>query len=347
MTTHHDDGSVNVRRRPARAIAAAAAALLAAGARPGAAADPAPAPGNVYVYDVSRFRATDPALLVARTNGTFALTLPAPAGLAARPAGGLVVVGDGRAEFLAPDGAAAGGFEIEGAGRAVACDPEGRIYVGLRDRVLVFDAEGRELAEWARLGERSAVTSLAVGGGEVAIADAGERAVWFFSREGRLLRRVDGPGTADRDVPGFLIPSPHFDVVADPDGSWWVVNPGHQRIERYGADGRFAGAWGQASVRIDGFGGCCNPTDIARLPDGAFVTSEKGIPRVKIHGADGAFLGVVAGAEAFDEDVVGLDLAVDAGGRIFVLDPKRRQVRAFVRTKARAADAATAGEAAP
>ncbi len=65
------------------------------------------------------------------------------------------------------------------------------------------------------------------------------------------------------------------------------------------------------------------------MPDGSFVTAEKGLPRVKIHNLDGSLRCVVAAPDQFDEGVVGLDVAVDDEGRIYVLDPSRNQVRIF------------------
>ena len=84
-------------------------------------------------------------------------------------------------------------------------------------------------------------------------------------------------------------------------------------------------------MNIDGFGGCCNPSHIAILGDGSFVTSEKGIPRVKIHNRLGELVGVVAPSEQFDENTVGLDLAFDSQDRIYVLDPKRKAIRIFIK----------------
>jgi hypothetical protein len=89
--------------------------------------------------------------------------------------------------------------------------------------------------------------------------------------------------------------------------------------------------WGRPAAEIDGFCGCCNPTDFALLPDRRFVTSEKGLARVKVYGAEGKFECVVAAPEVFAEDVVGLDLAADAQGRIYVLDPSAKAVRIFAR----------------
>ena len=70
---------------------------------------------------------------------------------------------------------------------------------------------------------------------------------------------------------------------------------------------------------------------MAILSDGSFVTSEKGIPRVKVYDQTGQFKTVVAGPEAFADGTIGLDLAVDDNDRIYVLDPKKKAVRVFVK----------------
>ncbi|MBU4493955.1 MAG: hypothetical protein KJ874_01485, partial [Acidobacteria bacterium] len=92
-------------------------------------------------------------------------------------------------------------------------------------------------------------------------------------------------------------------------------------------------SWGEASMDIEGFCGCCNPSHFAVLPDGSFVTSEKGIPRVKIYDRLGRLASVVAGPDRFDEGTKGLDTAADADGRIYILDPSRKRVRIFSEKK--------------
>jgi len=86
---------------------------------------------------------------------------------------------------------------------------------------------------------------------------------------------------------------------------------------------------------LEGFAGCCNPSHFALLPGGGFVTSEKGLPRVKEYSPDGTLRTVVAGSEGFAPGSVGLDLATDPGGRVYVLDPVARAVRVFVPGKAK------------
>jgi len=84
-------------------------------------------------------------------------------------------------------------------------------------------------------------------------------------------------------------------------------------------------------MELEGFCGCCNPTHMAIMQDGSFVTSEKGIARVKVYNRIGELTSVVASAEQFDEGTEGLDIAVDSRQHIYVLDPKRKQIRIFTK----------------
>lgn len=215
--------------------------------------------------------------------------------------------------------------------RPVSClafDEQGNLYLGHGESVQVRDPNGNVSAQWQDLGVDAVLTSIAVAKEQVFVADAGQKVVWRFDRQGNLLGKIDRRSASD-DGQGFVIPSPYFDLALDEDGSLWVVNPGKHQFENYTLDGRLRTFWSRSSFALDGFSGCCNPSHIALLPDGSFVTSEKGLPRIKIHGLHGEFLALVAGPEKFDEAVVGIDLAVDENGRIYALDPLRKQVRRF------------------
>ena len=93
-------------------------------------------------------------------------------------------------------------------------------------------------------------------------------------------------------------------------------------------------SFGNAERLMDYLGvipGAVSP--FAILNDGAFVTSEKGVPRVKLYDRQGRFVAVVAGTDQFRAGTEGLDLAGDASGRIYVLDPARKAVRVFSKTQ--------------
>lgn len=205
----------------------------------------------------------------------------------------------------------------------------GDIFLGMEKNIRVLDASGAKKAEWTVADDRVYLTSIAVDNGNVFVADAGNRVVFRFDRTGKLLNRIGDKDEA-REIPGFVIPSPYFDLALGRDASLWVVNPGRHAFENYAFDGYLRTSWQKSAMSIDGFCGCCNPSHFAMLSDGSFVTSEKGLVRVKIHAPTGELASVVTLPSQFDEETVGMDLAVDSQARILVLDPKRRQVRIFV-----------------
>ena len=77
------------------------------------------------------------------------------------------------------------------------------------------------------------------------------------------------------------------------------------------------------------------------FPDGRFVTCEKGLVRVKVYDTDGTMSAVVAGPQQLTGGAAsvcqtpeqcqrgGFDVAVDAAGRVYVLDTIKNVVRVF------------------
>jgi hypothetical protein len=152
--------------------------------------------------------------------------------------------------------------------------------------------------------------------------------VWHYHTDAELVGEVVAQALG-RETPGFVVPSPYFDLAIAPSGLLFVANPGRQRVESYFEDGTLVSVWGKASFDLDGFSGCCNPSHLAVLPDGRLVTSEKGLVRVKVHDAEGRFLGVVAEGAALGEDTAPREVAADSSGRVVILDPATRSVRVF------------------
>ncbi len=201
----------------------------------------------------------------------------------------------------------------------------------MQDHVEIFTKDLKKTV-WASPGEKAYLTSIAVDDWYVYVADAGSRRVWRYAKEGGSPLEIGVKDWAN-GVRGFFIPSPFFDIDIGTDGSLWAVNPGHHALENYRPDGMPISMWENSSFTIEGFSGCCNPSHFSLMPDGSFVTAEKGLPRVKIHNLDGSLRCVVAAPDQFDEDVVGLDVAVDDSGRVYVLDPSRNQIRIFEEKK--------------
>jgi len=290
---------------------------------------------NPFAYDVSRFLTTDPKLIGYTQKRTFPTPHSSPRAIALGPNGNLFIAAGKYVSEVKPDGTLVVEFALSDEARCLAV-AEDAIYVGSRERIEVFDFKGQRRGGWEKPVAKSYFTSLAVGANDLFVADAGQRLILRYDRSGKLVARI-GERNQDRNIPGFIVPSPFFAVRRAPDGLLRVTNPGRHRVEVYTADGDFELAWGRAGAAIEHFCGCCNPTNLALLADGRVVTFEKGIPRVKVHGADGAFESVVAGAESFAENAKvcgpndctlgGLDGVADATGRIYVLDFVANNVR--------------------
>ncbi len=220
----------------------------------------------------------------------------------------------------------------------------GGVYVGLQNKIRLFTADGQEAGEWADFGPKALFTSLAIAGDSIFAADAGNRIVLQLDPAGAVQHRI-GDSRGGKNAPGFIIPSPYFDLVAGADGLVHVVNPGARRVETFASTGELETVWGRAGSNLEAFFGCCNPAHLARLPDGRFVTSEKGVPRVKIYNSEGKFESVVAGPEQLgvplgalgdareDTEHTVFDIATDSKGRVMALDPDRGSVRVFVEAK--------------
>ncbi len=287
--------------------------------------------------DLQKLTKIDPELIRYGQTGTIPTGMQQVRALAVGPDDRIYVGGDRGVRPFAPDGTGGSQIALDGQPVCLAVastehEFPGRLYVGLADHVEVYDATGTRQAVWDRLGERSILTSVATCEEDVFVADAGARIVARYDTSGKLLGKIGAPDPK-RNIPGFAIPSPYFDVAVAPDGLLRVVNPGALRIEAYTFAGDLELHWGKAASTIEGFFGCCNPAHLALFADGRVVTAEKGIPRVKTYSAAGEFLGMVAGPEQLElqpgETIE--DVATDGQGRVLVLDPKAASVRIFER----------------
>ena len=295
-------------------------------------------PGPSLIYDVSSYEAVDPAKVLFHEAKRIPLNLDTPTALCVRGDGTILVAGQDAVLVLDSSGSEQGRIAVEGAPDCLAEGPDGRLYLGMRTRIAVHDPQGKYLQSWEDLGRRAWVTSIAVDDEHVFAADAGNKVVYRFDTSGNLLNRIGGRDP-ERDVPGFIVPSPYFDVLLDPGGGLWAVNPGRLGFEHCRPDGSLASSWYRPGIELDGFSGCCNPIHAVFRSDASLVNAEKGINRVKVYSPDTALLGVVAtpemlgtlaeAAASLQEEALVRDLAVDSEDRVLVLHGPRRELLMF------------------
>ena len=298
-----------------------------------------------FTLDLGNQLTIDPALIRYTQTDTIDVGMTEPHAIATGPKDRIYVAGDRLVHVFDPAGRQHRVVQLEGSPTSVAVGgadhvEPGRLYVGADGHVELFDAELEPAGRWEGIGDGAIITSIALSANDVFVADAGNRLVLRYDPAGQLLGRIGQPD-AKRQMPGFIVPSPYFDVAVAGDDSLHIVNPGARRIELYTFDGDLQTFWSRAGSTVADFFGCCNPVHLSLLADGRFVTSEKGIPRVKIYSPDGELECFVAGPQQLAVDVKRLgdprltqsqsayDVAVDSQGRVLVLDPAARQVRVF------------------
>jgi len=294
-----------------------------------------------FTYDVSRFERTDPALLRYSERSSIPTGFSDPSCLAIGWDDTTFIGGDQSVKALSRDGDLQFTVSLTQRPQAMVPTADGRLLIALPDHLEIYDHSGRRLMKGEPLGERVRLTSVAAGGHHIFAADAGNREVIRCDANGRVIARFGRVGAKD-GTPGFVVPSPYFDLCYGADGLLWVANPGRHRLEAYTPEGQFELSWGSTSMAVEGFCGCCNPVHFTRLADGRFVTSEKGLNRIKLHDVKGNFTGVVAGTETLVKDLdlarkacancsigFGFDVACDSRDRVLALDPATKTIRVF------------------
>jgi len=297
--------------------------------------------GKSFNYEMKNLPKTAPDLIKYKEVNNFNTNFQEVHSIAVDSNDNIYVAGDREIKIFDKAGELLSKINLINLPLCLTVSEDGTIYVCTKEQIEIYDQNGALKMVWESLGKRAVLTSIEVYGENVFVADAGNRVVYRYDSSGNLINKI-GEKDPDKNIPGFVVPSPYFDLAVAPDGLLRIINPGRHRIEAYTFDGYLELWWGKPSMNIEGFSGCCNPVNFAILDNGKFVTCEKGIPRAKIYSSDGSFECVVASKEFFRENrkycstdetsecqTGGLDVAVDSQERVLLLDLVENTVRIF------------------
>jgi sugar lactone lactonase YvrE len=206
---------------------------------------------------------------------------------------------------------------------SVAVAGDGTVYAGQTGQIEIFDPAGKLVNAWRDEALLGRVTALGFVPDGVLAGDAADRAIRHFDRHGKFLNNIG----KDNPVHGLLIPNGVVDFAVDAHGVIHAANPGKHRVERYLPSGELLGHIGRFhGTDPAGFGGCCNPTNVA-VRDRIYVTEKAG-PRAKVYDFSGNLQGVIASA-AFDPNCKNMSVAVDGRGLVYVADTVKLAIFVF------------------
>jgi hypothetical protein len=206
---------------------------------------------------------------------------------------------------------------------SVAVAPDGSIYAGEIRQIEIFDGAGKLVNTWRDDALFGRVTAIGFVNGDVLAGDAPGRTIRRFDAGGKFRNNIG----RDNPLNGLLIPNGVVDFGVDAHGIIHAANPGKHRVERYTPAGELLGHIGHFhGTDPAGFGGCCNPTNVA-VRDRIFVTEKAG-PRAKVYSFSGDLEAVIA-SDVFDANCKNMSIAVDRRGRVYVADTVKLQIFVF------------------
>lgn len=279
---------------------------------------------NPYEYNIDEFKKVDPELIKYKEIRKIKVALDDHAGLATFN-GNIYLASASELLIITPFGNRLEGFSILPDARAVAVENE-RIAIAYKQQIEVFNYKGEPIYKTSIISDSSVFTSVVFFNNKVVVADAGKRRIYGFEKDS-LIFEIEGVSGA-KNLNGFIVPSPYFEVAVNLENELWCTNPGMHALQQYNNNGTLLNSWDKISMEIDGFTGCCNPAQFTFLPDGRFVTSEKGIPRIKIYKKNGELESVVAAPSKFEGNQHAAEVGV-IGETIVALDFDREMIRIF------------------
>ena len=168
--------------------------------------------GDQFKYDIEEFKKIDPDLITYSEVMQIKLEMEELHGVTAGRDDRIYVSGDSAILIIRKEGKPVHRIDLGEPARCISIGEDGLLYLGMSDHVEVYEETGKQHALWAGLGHEALITSIATGGKDVYVADAGNRMVMRFDYTGRLLGYI-GKENHTPGAQGFVVPGPYFDVA--------------------------------------------------------------------------------------------------------------------------------------
>ena len=137
---------------------------------------------NPYALEVDQYKEVDEALISHKEIRNFSLGLLISTDMSLHE-NKLFISGNSSLVILPLDGTQASMHEILPGATCLEVDDE-HVFIGFSTYVAKYSHEGELLQQWSDLGERTVLTNLAIKEDNIYAADAGNRRIVIYNREG-------------------------------------------------------------------------------------------------------------------------------------------------------------------
>ncbi len=168
---------------------------------------------------------------------------------------------------------------------------------------------------------RSQISSISSSGTDVFVATNAAKGYGYD-----VWRMTPSFEDAEKIVTGLRGCCGQMDVQANEHGVFVAENSRH-RVSRYDREGQAVKHWGKRSRSgVRGFGGCCNPMNVAFGTDGSVYAAESNSGRIKRYSVDGELLALI-GSVKLVPGCKKVSIAVsDDGNQVYMLDITRNHI---------------------
>ena len=170
-----------------------------------------------------------------------------------------------RVQRFTPEGKFLSTFPVQPHAGGLAAAEDGTVYVAHwnSNKIAAYSAAGKLLREWGQKGtadgEFQLPGSIALGpDGLLYVPDQGNSRIQVFNREGKFVRKWGSLGSEPGQFgggqsAGGRFAGPQF-VAFDREGNVYATDAALDRVQKFDAEGKVLGAWGNESAEPGGFG---------------------------------------------------------------------------------------------